>query len=183
VRHAVLRDHAAGAFPLPSAPEDLLEASGRRGSAPVLCGVSDDEGGVVAAETAASLSALLGAPLILVRVARPVTLHPFRSRETFDHRQAARLHDAREIVEAVCARCALGGLASVEVVAGEPAQRLAVLAARHRAWMLVVGAGRRGLRLRGPRLSRRLSEMARCPVLVVPPPPAPAAETRQDATP
>jgi nucleotide-binding universal stress UspA family protein len=175
VRHDVLWD-SGQVLPLPSAPEEVLEASGDGSSAPILCGVGDGEAGVAAAETAAGLSALLGAPLVLVRVARPVTLHPFRSQATFDRRQAARLRDARELVEAVCTRCALGGLASVEVVAGDPAQRLAVLAARRHAWMLVVGAGRRGPRWRGSRLPRRLSEMARCPVLVVPPPLAAAGD-------
>jgi nucleotide-binding universal stress UspA family protein len=176
-------DRGAEGCVLPSAPEDVVKEHERPGSAPIVCGVSDSDAGLAAAETAAGLSALLGAPLVLVHVARPVTQHPFRSQETFDLRQAARVDDARALVEAVCARCALGGLASTEVVVGDPAQRLATLSARRRAWMIVVGVGRRnGPRMRA-RLWRRLSALARCPVVVVPTPPAPAAGSRRRGAP
>jgi nucleotide-binding universal stress UspA family protein len=143
--------------------------------------VSRGESGLAAAETAAALSALLAAPLVLLHAVRPVTEHPFRSQETFERRAAARADGGRELVEEICARCGLGGLAAVEVVAGDPADRLALMARRRGARMIVVGAGRKHGRPRSPRVARRLSEIAGCPVLVVPPGPVPTdARTHED---
>jgi nucleotide-binding universal stress UspA family protein len=155
---------------LPAAPDDLLGEVDRRWSAPILCGVSDSDAARAAADTAAGLAALLGTSLVLVHVARPVNPFALRTQRALDVIRRTRIHDAREIVEQVCERCALSGMAAVDVAIGDAAVGLASMAMRHRAWMLVIGAPRRPPRRLGRDLSDRLSRLAECPVVVVPPP-------------
>ena len=162
---------------LPAAPEALFGEIDRRWSAPILCGVSDSDAGRAAAETAAGLAALLGTSVLLVRVELPVSAIPLRTRKAHDIAQRTRVHDARQIVERVSERCALTGLAAIDIAVGDPAVGLATMASRHQVWMAVIGAPRRRQRRLGHDVSQRLSALVECPVVVVPPPVRPAGRS------
>jgi nucleotide-binding universal stress UspA family protein len=133
----------------------------------IVCGVDGSPGSLEAARVAADLSEQLDLRVVLVHVADPFTS------EVGD--ESLTTLQARTGGERLLGRIAADhGLATSEarVEVGDPAERLAQVAAEERASLILVGARarRRHWRpLRRSHLARDLAGVAHCPVLVVPP--------------
>jgi nucleotide-binding universal stress UspA family protein len=133
----------------------------------IVCGVDGSAAAGAAARAAAELSARLGLRLVLVEVADP-TAPPGDEAGggagPFPHERA------RILLERLAAEHALGGRAERRHEVGDPAERLARVAAEERADLIVIGRRRAGRFRRGagPCLAAELAAASPCPVVVVP---------------
>jgi nucleotide-binding universal stress UspA family protein len=144
----------------------------------IVCGVDGSRAAGAAIRAAADLSARLGLRLVLVAVADAADR---RSRDGTDPgaRRAAR-ERARTALDRLMADLALGERAERRDEEGDPAERLARVAAEERADLIVIGGRRPRLFRMGlrPELAEELAASSPCPVVVVP---ATAAGTDGDA--
>lgn len=143
-------------------------------SGTIVCGVSDSEAAATAIGVAAELSRRLGLRLVLVNVADTISDPLGEALESVSGRNA-RLA-ARKLLQRLIEEHRLDGVVARDE-AGDPALRLAHVAAEERAQLIVIGSRRVGLlrkRLRAG-LAAALSEASPCPVVVAPPQRVPAA--------
>jgi nucleotide-binding universal stress UspA family protein len=123
----------------------------------IVCGVDGSAAADAAARAAVELSERLGLRLVLVAVAESAS-------------RSADADRARSLLERLVAEHALDGRTERRPEVGDPAERLARVAAEERADLIVIG-GRRTRRFRrgaGPELAAELAAASPCPVVVVP---------------
>jgi nucleotide-binding universal stress UspA family protein len=138
----------------------------------VLCGVHESAGAVNAVSVAGELSKRLELRLVLVHVAKPFTVTD-GSGATEESVTTQAKSGGKLLVERLGAERGLGGMEQ-RIEVGDPAERLAEVAAEERAALIFVGACTQRRRWKpGLRsdLSRELARMSPCPVVVVPPTP------------
>lgn len=130
----------------------------------VICGVSEAEGGRVAAELARALGARLDLRLVLVHVVDGV---PRGGHESLSVRQ--RQAGGERILNEIARE--IGNGTEKRIVLGERAEALAQVAAEEGADLIVVGSRRAGFGSRKLRcnLVRELEAATPVPVVVVPP--------------
>lgn len=136
----------------------------------VVCGVNESAGARNAARVAGALSKRIELRLVLVHVA-----DPFRSAdgsvgndENVTRMQA--ISRGKRLLDQLTAEEGLKGVEQ-RIEVGDPAERLAQVAADERAALILVGARAQGRRWRPTRRSDLSGDLARvtpCPVLVVP---------------
>jgi nucleotide-binding universal stress UspA family protein len=122
-------------------------------SGTILCGVNDSPSARAALQLAAALSERLRMRLVVAYIA-----------------PEAAADEAKRLVSRVLERASLDGSADRRVGAGEPAGRLAQIAAEEGADLIIVGSSRDGrLRLRPEStLASELETATSCPVLIAP---------------
>jgi nucleotide-binding universal stress UspA family protein len=132
-------------------------------SGTILCGVDDSQSARDALQLAAALSERLRARLVVAHVA---------SRRSTE--------DAERLVARLIAEAAPAARADARVAAGDPAGRLAQIAAEEGADLIIVGSGRESrLRLRtGPVLAGELESATTCPVVIAPQQTRPRSQLR-----
>lgn len=139
----------------------------------VVCGVNESAGARNAARVAGALSKRLEFRLVLVHVAdAPTSTGGSAGDDESVPTMQARSRGKRLLDELTVEQGLKGGEQRIEV--GDPAERLAEVAAEERAALILVGARAQGRRWRPTLrsdLSRDLARVTTCPVLVVPPPP------------
>jgi nucleotide-binding universal stress UspA family protein len=151
--------------------QDLFDAKEQRYMAgTVLCGVNNSAGARNAARVAGALSKRLEFRLVLVHVADGFTGLGGSSRddESVTTRQART--EGKKLLDQLTAEQGLRG-AEQRIEVGDPAERLAQVAAEERAALIVVGT-RAHRRLRPTFRSDLSQDIARatpCPVFVIPP--------------
>jgi nucleotide-binding universal stress UspA family protein len=139
----------------------------------VLCGVNESAGARNAARVAAALSKRLELRLVLVNVADAFTMADGSAGNDESVTTMQARSGGKRLLDQLTAEQGLRGVEQ-RIEVGDPAERLAEVAAEERAALILVGA--RALRPRWrPTLRRDLAQdLARvtpCPVLVVPPAP------------
>jgi nucleotide-binding universal stress UspA family protein len=140
----------------------------------IVCGVDGSPAAGAATRAAADLSARLGLRLVLVAVTDAV-----RTGNRIDAGAARQAWDrAQALLDRAVAEQALGGRTERRHEVGDPAERLARVAAEERADLIMIGGRRPGRFRRGTRseLAAELAAASPCPVVVVPEG-APAAGT------
>jgi nucleotide-binding universal stress UspA family protein len=132
-------------------------------SGTILCGVDDSQSARDALQLAAALSERLHLRLVVAHVS---------SRKSAEH--------ARPLVSRLVTEAAPSAHADERVAVGDPAGRLAQIAAEEGADMIIVGSGRESrLRLRpGPMLASELESTTTCPVVIAPPQTRPRSQLR-----
>jgi nucleotide-binding universal stress UspA family protein len=132
----------------------------------IVCGVDGSSAAGAATRAAADLSARLGLRLVLVAVTDAVPagnrVEAAAARRAWDRAQA--------LLDRTVAEQALGGRAERRHEVGDPAERLARVAAEERADLIMIGV-RRPRRFRTgmrPELAAELAAASPCPVVVVP---------------
>jgi nucleotide-binding universal stress UspA family protein len=137
----------------------------------VLCGVNESEGAISAVNVAGELSKRLELRLVLAYVAKPITAAEGSGGTEESATTTQTRNGGKLLLERLSAERGLGGVEQ-RIEVGDPAQRLAEVAAEERAALIFVGARMRRHRwtpsLRRD-LSRELARLSPCPVLVVPP--------------
>jgi nucleotide-binding universal stress UspA family protein len=136
----------------------------------ILCGVNESAGSRNAARVAGALSKRLELRLVLVHVADGFTVAggSTANDESVTTKQARR--GGKKLLDQLTAEQGLRG-AEQRIEVGDPAERLAQVAAEERAALIIVGAcEQRRLRptLRSD-LSQEIARVTPCPVFVVPP--------------
>ena len=134
--------------------------------ATIVCAIDDSPGAIEALRVAGALSAGFDVRLVLAHVASGWPSPGGASLTT-----ARALEGGRRLLERAAREHKLEAEQRVEV--GEPADALSRIAAEEGATVIVIGSRRQGRRqpkLRSA-LARELAATARCPVVVVPPPP------------
>jgi nucleotide-binding universal stress UspA family protein len=139
----------------------------------VLCGVNDSAGARNAARVAGALSKRLELRLVLVHVADAFTLADGSAGndESVMTRQAR--SGGKRLLDQLTAEQGLRG-AEQRIEVGDPAERLAQVAAEERAALILLGARaqrRRWWSTSRSDLSRDIAGLTPCPVLIVPPAP------------
>jgi nucleotide-binding universal stress UspA family protein len=137
----------------------------------VVCGVNESRGARDAARVAGALSEQLELRLVLAYVVDGFTgaegtVGDDESVTTMQARQGG-----KRLLDRLAAEQRLNG-ADQRIEVGDPAERLAEIAAEERAALILVGARAQGRRWRPmlrSDLSRDLARVTSCPVLVVPP--------------
>jgi nucleotide-binding universal stress UspA family protein len=136
----------------------------------VVCGVNESRGARHAARVAGALSEQLGLRLVLAHVVDGFTV----ADGTVGDDESVTTRRAREggkrLLDRLAAEQRLNG-ADQRIEVGDPAGRLAEIAAEERAALILVGARAHGRRWRPTLrsdLSRDLASATSCPVLVVP---------------
>lgn len=119
----------------------------------ILCGVDGSRGARDALQLASALSERLGLRLVVAHVAR-------------DEERAAA---GRRLLDEIAARASGEDAPEGRLTSGDPAQRLADIAAEEGADLIIIGrGGRRGsLRARGS-VARELESATSCPVVIAP---------------
>lgn len=128
-----------------------------------MCAVDDSQSARDALQLAAALSERLRARLVVAHVA---------SRKS--------TQDAEQLVARLIAEVAAAAQADPRVAVGDPAGRLAQIAAEEGADLIIVGSGRESrLRLRTGRvLASELESTTTCPVVIAPPQTRPRSQLR-----
>jgi nucleotide-binding universal stress UspA family protein len=139
----------------------------------VLCGVNDSAGARNAARVAGAISKQLELRLVLVHVAETFTLADgsVGNDESVTTMQAR--SGGKRLLDQLSTEQGVRG-AEQRIEVGDPAERLAQVAAEERAAVILVGAREQRRRWRPTLrsdLSRELAHVTLCPVLVVPPAP------------
>lgn len=139
----------------------------------VLCGVNDSAGARNAARVAGAISKQLELRLVLVHVADAFTLADGSAGNDESVTTIQARSGGKRLLDQFTAE---QGLKRVEqrIEVGDPAERLAQVAADERAVLILVGARAQGRRWRPTRrsdLSWDIAGVTPCPVLVVPPAP------------
>jgi len=131
----------------------------------ILCGVTDSSGGRGAAQLAGALSERLGVRVVLVHV---VDVSP-GAYESVSARQGQ--SGAERALERIVREVDLENGVEVRVLLGDPAERLAHVAAEEGADLIVIGSRASGFRGRqlSCTLARELEAATPAPVLVAPP--------------
>jgi nucleotide-binding universal stress UspA family protein len=137
----------------------------------VVCGVNESRGARHAARVAGALSEQLNLRLVLAHVVDGFTgvdgtVGDDESVTTVQARKGG-----KRLLDQLAAEQRLRG-ADQRIEVGDPAERLAEIAAEERAALILVGARAQGRRWRPTLrsdLSRDLARVTSCPVLVVPP--------------
>jgi nucleotide-binding universal stress UspA family protein len=137
----------------------------------VVCGVNESRGARHAARVAGALSEQLGLRLVLAHVVDGFTVADgtVGDDESVTTTQARK--GGKRLLDQVASEQRLHG-ADQRIEVGDPAERLAEIAAEERAALILVGARAQGRRWRPTLrsdLSRDLARVTSCPVLVVPP--------------
>lgn len=129
----------------------------------IVCAVDDSQSARDALQLAAALSERLRARLVVAHVA---------SRKS--------TQDAEQLVARLIAEVAAAAQADPRVAVGDPAGRLAQIAAEEGADLIIVGSGRESrLRLRTGRvLASELESTTTCPVVIAPPQTRPRSQLR-----
>lgn len=137
----------------------------------VVCGVNESRGARDAARVAGALSEQLGLRLVLAHVVDGFT----GADGTVGDDESVTMRLARKggkrLLDRLAAEQRLSG-ADQRIEVGDPAERVAEIAADERAALILVGARAYGRRWRPAlrsELSRDLASVTSCPVLVVPP--------------
>jgi nucleotide-binding universal stress UspA family protein len=145
----------------------------------VLCGVNDSAGARTAARVAGAISKQLELRLVLVHVADAFTLAVGSAGNDESVTTIQARSEGKRLLDQLTAEQGLRG-AEQRIEVGDPAERLAQVAAEERAALILVGARAQRRRWR-PTLrsdfSRELAHVAPCPVLVVPPAPSDPCES------
>jgi nucleotide-binding universal stress UspA family protein len=146
----------------------------------VLWGVNDSAGARNAARVAGALGKQLELRLVLVHVAAAFTLADGSAGKDESETTIQARSEGKRLLDQVTAEQGLRG-AEKRIEVGDPAERLAQVAAEERAALILVGARAQKRRWR-PTLrsdfSRELAHVTPCPVFVVPP--APSDRTSRD---
>jgi nucleotide-binding universal stress UspA family protein len=145
----------------------------------VLCGVNESAGARNAARVAAALSKRLELRLVLVHVVDAFTTADGSAGNDESVTTMQARSEGKRLLDQLTAEQALRGVEQ-RIEVGDPAERLAQVAAEERAALILVGARtRRRWRptLRSD-LSRDIARVTPCPVFVVPP--APNDRARRD---
>jgi nucleotide-binding universal stress UspA family protein len=133
----------------------------------IVCGVDGSAAAGAATRAAAELSARLGLRLVLVAVTDPAVLPG----DPVDTATEGRAPDrAQALLDRLMVEHALGGRAERRREVGDPAERLASVAAEEGADLIVIGR-RRPRRFRTGLRAELASELAAaspCPVVIVP---------------
>jgi nucleotide-binding universal stress UspA family protein len=139
----------------------------------ILCGVNESAGARSAARVAGALSKRLELRLVLVHVADAFTVADGSAgNDESVTTMQARSGGKRLLDQLTAEQDLIGAEQRIEV--GDPAERLAQVAAGERAALIVVGARAQRRRWRPTLrsdLSRDIAGLTPCPVLVVPPAP------------
>jgi nucleotide-binding universal stress UspA family protein len=138
----------------------------------VLCGVNESAGARNAAHVAAALSKRLELRLVLVHVADGFTMADGSEGNDEGLTTMQVRSGGKRLLDQLAAEQGLRGVEQ-RIEVGDPAERLAQVAAEERAALILVGArARRRWRpvLRSD-LSRDIARVTPCPVFVVPPAP------------
>jgi nucleotide-binding universal stress UspA family protein len=139
----------------------------------ILCAVNDSAGSRNAARVAGALSKRLELRLVLVHVADAFTLAVGSAGDDESVTTIQARSEGKRLLDQLTAEQGLRG-AEQRIEVGDPAERLAQVAAEERAALILVGARAQRRRWR-PTLrsdfSRELAHVTPCPVLVVPPAP------------
>ena len=145
----------------------------------VLCGVNDSAGARNAARVAGAISKQLELRLVLVHVTDAFTL---ADGSAGNHESVTTIQarsGGKRLLDQLTAEQDLRG-AEQRIEVGDPAERLAQVAAEERAALILVGAREQRRRWR-PTLrsdfSRELAHVTPCPVIVVPPAPSDRGES------
>jgi nucleotide-binding universal stress UspA family protein len=137
----------------------------------VLCGVNDSAGARNAARVAGAISKQLDVRLVLVHVADAFTLADGSAGNDESVTTIQARSGGKRLLDQLTAEQGLRR-AEQRIEVGDPAERLAQVAAEERAALILVGARAQRRRWR-PALrsdfSRELAHVTPCPVLVVPP--------------
>jgi nucleotide-binding universal stress UspA family protein len=137
----------------------------------ILCGVNESAGARSAARVAGALSKRLELRLVLVHVADAFTVADGSAgNDESVTTMQARSGGKRLLDQLTAEQDLIGAEQRIEV--GDPAERLARVAAEERAALIVVGARARRRRWRPTLrsdLSRDIARVTPCPVFVVPP--------------
>jgi nucleotide-binding universal stress UspA family protein len=137
----------------------------------ILCGVNESAGARSAARVAGALSKRLELRLVLVHVADAFTVADGSAgNDESVMTMQARSGGKRLLDQLTAEQDLIGAEQRIEV--GDPAERLAQVAAEERAALIVVGARARRRRWRPTLrsdLSRDIARVTPCPVFVVPP--------------
>jgi nucleotide-binding universal stress UspA family protein len=137
----------------------------------ILCGVNESAGARSAARVAGALSKRLELRLVLVHVADAFTVADGSAgNDESVMTMQARSGGKRLLDQLTAEQDVIGAEQRIEV--GDPAERLAQVAAEERAALIVVGARARRRRWRPTLrsdLSRDIARVTPCPVFVVPP--------------
>jgi nucleotide-binding universal stress UspA family protein len=145
----------------------------------VLCGVNDSAGARNAARVAGAISKQLELRLVLVHVADAFTLADGSAGNDESVTTMQARSGGKRLLDQLSAEQGLRR-AEQRIEVGDPAERLAQVAAEERAALILVGARAQGRRWR-PTLrsdfSRELAHVTPCPVLVVPPAPSDRCES------
>lgn len=139
----------------------------------VLCGVNDSAGARNAARVAGAISKQLELRLVLVHVADAFTLADGSAGNDESVTTIQARSGGKRLLDQLTAEQGLRG-AEQRIAVGDPAERLAEVAAEERAALILVGAREQGRRWRPTLrsdLARELAHVTPCPVLVVPPAP------------
>lgn len=143
----------------------------------VVCAVGESDSSNEVA-VAARLSGTLGLGLVLAHVADgPAGVEGSESLSTVQARQGA-----GRLLEQAAAEHGLAGVARKRPDVGQPAQRLAQIAAEEDAALIVVGARKAGLfrsSFKSP-LAEELAPLARCAVVVATPGDGPGVQAEAD---
>jgi nucleotide-binding universal stress UspA family protein len=137
----------------------------------VVCGVNESRGARHAARVAGAVTEQLGLRLVLAHVVdgSPVADGTVGDDESVTTVQARK--GGKRLLDQLAAEQRLRE-ADQRIEVGDPAERLAQIAAEERAALILVGARAQGRRWRPTLrsdLSRDLARVTSCPVLVVPP--------------
>jgi nucleotide-binding universal stress UspA family protein len=145
----------------------------------ILCAVNDSAGSHNAARVAGALSKRLELRLVLVHVADAFTLAVGSAGNDESVTAIQARSEGKRLLDQLTAEQGLRG-AEQRIEVGDPAERLAQVAAEERAALILVGACAQRRRWR-PTLrsdfSRELAHVTPCPVLVVPPAPSDPCES------
>jgi nucleotide-binding universal stress UspA family protein len=139
----------------------------------VLCGVNKSAGARNAARVAGALSKRLEVRLVLVHVADAFTLADGSAGKDESVMTKEARSGGKRLLDEFTAEQALRGVEQ-RLEVGDPAERLAQVAAEERAALILVGARVQRRRWRPTLrsdLSRDIAGLTPCPVLVVPPAP------------
>jgi nucleotide-binding universal stress UspA family protein len=140
----------------------------------VLCGVNESAGARNAARVAGALSKRLELRLVLVHVADAFTTADGSAGNDESVTTMQARSEGKQLLDQITAEQSLSGVEQ-RIEVGDPAERLAQVAAEERAVLILVGARAQRRRWRRPRLRSDLSwdiaGVTPCPVLVVPPAP------------
>ena len=145
----------------------------------VLCGVNDSAGARNAARVAGAISRQLELRLVLVHVVDPFTL---ADGSAGNHESVTTIQarsGGKRLLDQLTAEQDLRG-AEQRFEVGDPAERLAQVAAEERAALILVGAREQRRRWRSTLrsdFSRELAYVTPCPVIVVPPAPSDRCES------
>ena len=145
----------------------------------VICGVNDSAGARNAARVAGAISKQLELRLVLVHVADAFTLADGSAGNGESVTTTQGTSGGKRLLDQLTAEQDLRG-AEQRIEVGDPAERLAQVAAEERAALILVGAREQRRRWR-PTLrsdfSRELAYVTPCPVIVVPPAPSDRGES------